>query len=233
MLRIGITHGRNHHLYQQWVNSVPEVEVISLASKNTKDVLHCNGVIFSGGEDIHPGLYGKAEYVKEFSLTDIDEKRDEFEVRILEDAFAHRVPVLGICRGLQLINAWLGGTLIPDLKSAGKRNHRLTETVERLHRIHIKAGSELERITGCVEGEVNSFHHQAVDRPAPGWEATAWTEDGVIEALGRTDVGAGPDANGHHVVLVQWHPERMPDHDHPMTAGLLTDFLHASSKHKT
>lgn len=228
MLRIGITHGRNYHRYEQWINSIPDVEVVRLTSENKQDVIYCNGVLFSGGQDVHPGLYGKAEYVKEFSLTDFDERRDEFEIRILEEVFVQQIPVLGICRGLQLINSWLGGTLIPDLQSAGKQDHRRTETGDRFHRVRIKAGSDLEKMTGCLEGEVNSAHHQAVDQPAPGWEPTAWSNDGVIEALGRKSFD-----NEHHVVLVQWHPERIPDISNPMNAGVLRDFIQACSRHKT
>lgn len=226
MLRIGITRGRNHHRYEQWFVNLPGVEVITLSYDNRAETIGCNGVLFSGGQDIHPSLYGKQEYVREFSLTDIDEARDESEIRIAEKVFANRIPVLGICRGLQLINAWLGGTLMPDLQSAGKQDHRRTESGDRIHRIRIKPGSELARIVGCTEGEVNSSHHQAVDQPAPGWEATAWSEDGVVEALGCTA------ASNHHVVLVQWHPERIPDQQNPMAASLLRDFLNASSQHQ-
>ena len=79
------------------------------------DVEKCDGVIFSGGEDLQPGLYGKPEYVAEYGLKEIIPERDRFEYQVLEKAFDLGKPVLGICRGLQLINVYLGGTLVPDI----------------------------------------------------------------------------------------------------------------------
>ena len=96
---------------------------LSMHLKNAAEVENCDGILFSGGEDLQPALYGKPEYVKEFDLQEIIPGRDHFEYEVMEKALAAKKPVLGICRGLQLINVYLGGTLVPDiptlLQSAG------------------------------------------------------------------------------------------------------------------
>lgn len=222
MLRIGITHGRNFHFYASWIEAAEGTTVVPVTAKNLSEVADCNGIILSGGQDVHPARYGKPEYVREFHLSDFDESRDAFEIRTLETVFKNSIPLLGICRGMQLTNAWLGGTLVPDLESSGKRSHRRVDsTTDHAHLVRIKAGSQLERITGLTSGTVNSAHHQAIDRIADGWEITAWSEDEVAEAMGRTQ------PSPHYALLVQWHPERMTDRQNPLTYRLREDFLQA------
>lgn len=222
MLRIGITHGRNFHFYAAWIGAAEGTTVVPITEKNLTDVADCQGIILTGGQDVHPALYGKPEYVSKFHLTDFDEARDAFEIRTLETIFEKQIPLLGICRGMQLTNVWLGGTLVPDLESSGKRNHRRVDnTTDGSHLIRIKTGTQLESITGLTSGTVNSAHHQAVDRIADGWEITAWSEDEVAEAMGRTA------PSSHYTLLVQWHPERMTDQQNPLTYRLREDFLQA------
>ncbi|HCL83789.1 MAG TPA: peptidase C26, partial [Chitinophagaceae bacterium] len=116
-IKIGITDCGKFDNYRRWLESEPGVEVVRLSMhfQNAADTESCDGILFSGGEDLQPALYGKPEYVEEFGLQEIIPARDEFEYQVIEKALAGEKPVLGICRGLQLINVFLGGTLVPDI----------------------------------------------------------------------------------------------------------------------
>lgn len=221
MLRIGITQGRNYHYYAAWIGAVADATVIPITGENPDEVLNCQGIILSGGQDVHPARYGKPSYISEYHLNDFDEDRDAFEIRTLETVFNHHIPLLGICRGMQLTNVWLGGTLVPDLDSFGKSGHRkLNSTTDSEHPIRIKPGSALAALAGETSGTVNSAHHQAVDQVAEGWEITAWSADGVAESMERIR------PSSHYIRLVQWHPERITDQQNPLAAKLREDFLH-------
>ena len=115
--KIGITDCGKFDNYRRWIEMEYGVEVIKLSMhlKNANEARNCDGLLFSGGEDLQPVLYGKPEYVEKFGLQEIIPERDRFEYEVLEKTFADGKPVLGICRGLQLINVYLGGTLVPDI----------------------------------------------------------------------------------------------------------------------
>jgi putative glutamine amidotransferase len=163
-----------------------------------------DGLLLTGGGDIDPRLYGAAS---SSSLRDVDPRRDRTELILARWALEHDKPVLGICRGLQVINVALGGTLIQDIAAQipGALPHDLPdEAAEDLaHRVDIKPGSRLHGIARAGTAEVNSSHHQAVLRVAGGLRMTASAPDGVVEAI---------EAPGLlHAVAVQWHPERLPN----------------------
>lgn len=158
-----------------------------------------DGICFSGGGDIAPERYGEvdAENVCEFVVPE----RDELELDAAKRALAADVPILGICRGFQLINVALGGKLAMDVKGHQARGEDLIE-----HRLAAAAGSKLARATSADELRVNSRHHQAVteDRLAPGLVPTVF-HDGLVEAF---------ESKTHRwVVGVQWHPERTDEVD--------------------
>ena len=170
-------------------------------------VFRLDGILVSGGGDVDPSRYGKTN---DGTVGGISEVRDETELSILDFVLHYtRKPVFGICRGIQVINVALGGTLIMDLPSAGKNNHSLTDhrREEFTHEIIVKEDTRLSSILGN-QRKVNSFHHQAIDRLAPGLVVSAYSkEDNVIEAV---------EAPGDRYILaVQWHPEELthdPDH---------------------
>ncbi|MFM7327702.1 MAG: gamma-glutamyl-gamma-aminobutyrate hydrolase family protein [Bacteroidota bacterium] len=221
-LRIGITKGRNFHFYENWMLAVPGVEVIPLLEENKEQAAGCDGIIFSGGEDVDPACYGLPEYRSTYHLTDINEQRDRFELNLAKQVLDTDIPVLGICRGMQLINVHYGGTLIPDLPTFGKQPHSRDETgTDRRHQITIEPGSRLAEITALTEGTINSAHHQSVDKVAPGFKPVAVSTDGVIESIERIE------PSSHYLRLVQWHPERMPDPENPLSISIRTDFLEA------
>jgi len=160
-----------------------------------------DGLLISGGNDVSPELYGS----KENKCGVLDHNRDVMEKCLLEKALEKDMPVLGICRGVQLMNAALGGTLHQDLPSEGFPNHTIVEFDRNVvtHTVEVKESTLLAEILGSGELGVNSFHHQAVDKLADGLEAAAVSKEGIVESVympGRK-----------FVLAVQWHPEMMYD----------------------
>lgn len=150
-----------------------------------------DGVMLTGGADLEPGRYG-ADPAPELEAT--DPRRDTIELALADLAAAEGLAVLGICRGLQLLNVHGGGTLIQHVDGHSRFDVPSTECVDEVTFVR---GSRLHSLLGdCVA--VNSLHHQAVDRIAPGWEVVGRSRDGGVEAIERSDGGA---------VAVQWHPE--------------------------
>jgi putative glutamine amidotransferase len=159
------------------------------------------GLVLSGGEDVAPARYGAAPHPR---LGEIDPVRDAAELALIAAARARGLPILAICRGIQILNVALGGTLYQDLDSERPGPVPHNDETGR-HPIHVEAGSLLERTLGTRAASVNSRHHQAIRDLAPGLTAVAWADDGVIE-------GAEPtDAKEPWMVAVQWHPEDLTE----------------------
>lgn len=161
---------------------------------------HCHGLVLTGGDDLDPARYG-AQIHPATSLP--NPARDAMEFAALEAALERGMPVLAICRGMQVLNVALGGTLIQDIPSerGGDILHEQAAPVGRgWHHATVLQGSGLHRVFGASELFINSFHHQAVDRLGAGLRATVWAEDGIVEGVETTEY---PWVYG-----VQWHPER-------------------------
>lgn len=218
---IGITDCSKFENYQRWIEDA-DAEVVKLSHhrNNFGDLQKCDGIILSGGEDLHPSFYKKPEYVE--LCHEIDELRDEFEWRILELTVEKKLPLLGICRGLQVANVFFGGTLIPHIPAFGKFNHSRTETADRYHQVQVSADSQLKNIVEKTSGEVNSAHHQSADRIGKGLIANALSADGVVEGMEREQVEDGP-----FLQLVQWHPERMRNLESVFSRNIRKKFLEA------
>jgi putative glutamine amidotransferase len=169
------------------------------------------GLVLSGGEDVEPGRYGAAPHPK---LGEIDAARDAVELALLAGAERRRVPVLAICRGIQILNVALGGTLYQDLASerAGPIDHADPRS---RHGLRIERSTLLHGVFDARAASVNSRHHQAIRDLAPALRATAWADDGVIEGVERRA------SNGPWTLAVQWHPEDDVD------AALFTHFAEA------
>lgn len=183
-----------------------------------------HGLVLTGGEDVNPARFGEAPHP---TVTDVSDARDEAELAALEAALARGMPVLAICRGVQLLNVALGGTLWQDLPSqlGGDVLHEQTAGVaERWHRARVEPGSHLAEVFGAEELFINSFHHQAVKALAPDLVATAWAEDGVIEGVEHR--------TRPWVCGVQWHPERgeadLPEMDGDPDRRLFAAFVQAA-----
>lgn len=171
-----------------------------------------DGLLLSGGSDIEPARFGATEIHPE--TYGIAPERDQFELDLVRHALATGTPVLGVCRGIQLVNVALGGTLIQDIAT----QHETAEPVQHRqqhngvaanqpgHAVTIAPGNWLADQLQASTLPVNSFHHQAIDRPAPGLEIIARAPDGTIEAV---TMPGSP-----FFLAVQWHPELMFV-DHP------------------
>lgn len=218
---IGITDCSKYENYHKWIEEEPRVQVIRLShhEQNIDDIKKCDGIILSGGEDVHPGYYNKPEYVE--LCQEIDEQRDAFEWKVLEYTDKNKIPLLGICRGLQMANVFYGGTLLPHIPAFGKFDHSRTGTSDRYHTVQIDPNSQLNMIVGASSGVINSAHHQGADRLGRGLVANALSADGVVEGMERED----PDLP--FLQLVQWHPERMKDLDSAFSLNIKLKFLDA------
>lgn len=222
---IGISEGAKYINYENWIKDEPGVEIIKLSYHldNFNKIENCHGIILSGGNDINPRLYNQPDFLVYVDPKDIDEKRDEFEWKILQHTEEKQKPVLGICRGVQFVNVFLGGTLVPDIPAFGKFNHeKFKDGTDREHTIIIDPYSELYKITGQKEGLVNSAHHQAVDMPGFDLVANAMSPDGIIEGMERRD----PEGKSF-LLLIQWHPERMANQESIFTKNIKASFLDA------
>lgn len=160
-----------------------------------------DAVIMTGGEDIDPLKWYGEEPLP--AMGSIVPERDSFDITLIRMAVERGMPLLGICRGHQLLNVAFGGTLYQDIPSqvkASRINHRQkAPSSYGTHTIKIEEGSLLHKQIGLTSVAVNSFHHQAVKDVAPGFKATAWSVDGVVEAIEKLD--------SDNVFGVQFHPE--------------------------
>jgi len=158
------------------------------------------GLVLTGGEDVAPARYGAAPHPR---LGDVDPARDAAELALIDAARRRRLPILAICRGIQILNVALGGTLYQDLNS--ERPGSVPHNESSNHDVRVEPGSLLERTLGARSASVNSRHHQAIRDLAPGLKAVAWADDGVIEAAEPAD------ASAPWIVAVQWHPEDLTE----------------------
>jgi putative glutamine amidotransferase len=180
-----------------------------------------DGILFPGGGDVAPRVYGEAPIT---GLDDVEEPRDWTELTLARWAFADRLPTLGICRGQQLINVALGGSLYQDLRQQGVTSveHSGADGRERsklVHRVRLDPDSRLAQLIDETEVEVNSLHHQAVKAAAPPLRIVGRSEDGVVEALESGDHG--------FLISVQWHPEEITML--PWVRRLFSGFARAAS----
>jgi putative glutamine amidotransferase len=181
------------------------------------DVLDAvSGLVLTGGEDLHPSSYGETPHAR---LEETDQARDAVELAVYRAACERGLPVLAICRGIQLVNVAEGGTLYQDLAS------ELPSTVNHVdpkgrHGLRVEPGSLLQRTIGAPS-TVNSRHHQAIREIAASLRAVAWAEDGVVEAAERRDGGTP------WLLAVQWHPED------DVETGLFAGFAAAVARRPT
>jgi len=211
-VKIGVTYTetRNEN-YPKWVKGDNEnIEVVELHwQKHSLDEIwdtieDLDGVVLTGGVDIQPDFYGNNRTSFPNGDGKFNAERDEFEMHVFETALNLKLPVLAICRGLQLVNTAMGGTLIQDLEEAGKQNHRRTPEADKEHDVNVMAGSLLHQVSGAKSGIINSAHHQGVDVLSEELMISATSSDGVVEALEWKDKEDEP-----WLLAVQWHPERM------------------------
>lgn len=179
-----------------------------------------DGLILSGGGDIGPEQYSGTPHAEIYGVS---EERDTFEIELTRVALGRDdLPLLCICRGMQILNVALGGDLHPHLPDLGEGmvEHRLPERLHTHHKASVSPQSRLASWLGSTEVSVCSWHHQAIRTLAPGLRAVAWAEDGVIEAVEHEDQT--------HCVAVQWHPEMQTGDDAQLR--LLRAFIRICSR---
>jgi putative glutamine amidotransferase len=207
-LGLDATRGEKNDYVRALVEAGFQRDEIVLLPPGAKPEGSFDGVVFAGGVDVDPSRYGAR---KAHPSVEVDEARDSTEFAVFEKARAGEVPILGICRGMQLVNVALGGTLHQDIPSEHPstvvHNVPARHPERRDHTVKIEPGTRLARIAQAKELAVNSRHHQAIEHLAPGVRVAAVAPDGLIEAF--ESAGSGP-----WLLAVQWHPENLI-HDEP------------------
>jgi len=184
-----------------------------------------DGVILSGGEDVDPARYGARRHV---ASHEPHGPRDACELELARQAHERRLPLLAICRGIQLLNVALGGTLIQDITSEvpGALAHNVSDRRdERVHEISLTPGSRLAESLGTGEARVNSIHHQALDRIGAGLNVSARATDGIVEGVEWHD-------ENWWAVGVQWHPEELTGTPEPWDRRLFATFADQCAQYR-
>jgi putative glutamine amidotransferase len=227
-MRIALTLDRDADLSEtnDYVRSLVEAgvprEAIAVVTPLEPAAGRFDALVLGGGGDVDPARYGRAALAN--GTVDVDPERDALDFRLFEEARRRGAPVLGICRGLQVINVALGGTLVQDIPSERPspvlHQREKEEKARRDHRVRIAPGTRLSAIAGAAEAAVNSRHHQAIERVAPGLAVSAVAPDGVAEAVEAAD--------DTWLLAVQWHPENLAGD--PVSERLFAEFLRTARK---
>ena len=210
-----------------YVRSLESAGLIPLAvpplidPKSAAEIIDAaGGLLLTGGEDVDPKLYGAPAHPK---LGAVNAQRDATELALFNAARERKLPVLAICRGIQLVNVACGGTLYQDLpseRSSSIQHDQPSDRAARTHDVTITPGSRLAAATGTLEMAVNSYHHQAACRLGAGLRVTATAPDGVIEGMESTDPA-------WWIVSVQWHPEDLTTDVRSWDRGIFKAFANA------
>ena len=226
-IRIALSKGSpdtSYANYYNWVKNLDSsavcIDLYAIPIDSALELFKtCSGLIVTGGTDISPAYYNKA--FDTVRCWPIDNHRDQLEIRLIDSAISWVKPILGICRGHQMLNVALGGSLIVDIpEDKGTAVlHQCEDYLTCFHPVRLDQRSMLYSITQLREGMTNTNHHQAVNDLAPVFKASAYSSDGLIEALEWQDTLKKP-----FLIGVQWHPERM-DLDNPLSGKLGRCFL--------
>ncbi|MEP6595862.1 MAG: gamma-glutamyl-gamma-aminobutyrate hydrolase family protein [Ginsengibacter sp.] len=207
--------------YIDWLKANEDIDTITLSAvENNLDELNkCDALVLTGGIDIHPKFYG-GNTIYTGAPEKFNEKRDEFEITTFHSAQKNNLPILGICRGMQLINVIQTGTLIQDHDD--ENLHEIHKgNPDKYHHVNIEEGSLLHEIIGFTKGEINSAHHQAIDLAGKDLLINCKADDGTIEGVEWKDKTGKP-----FMLAVQWHPERMfKQMDSPFSKKLRGKFI--------
>lgn len=218
---IGITVCENNfNLYLKWLEHFDtQFVVIDYREKDAMNKFNeVTGLILSGGIDIYPELYNDWENKEDTGKYNTN--RDGFEYKLIEQALIKEIPILGICRGCQFINVYFNGSLIYDIPTIRKVDHnKLDKDTMRIHNINILSNTLLYNCVNKDKGEVNSSHHQSIDRLGEGLIVSAKANDGIVEAIEYADKKDKPFLMG-----IQWHPERFPDYNDVFSKNIFEAF---------
>lgn len=199
----------SYERYVEWIkkydNNIETINLYGLAIDSAVNIIsECDGVILSGGPDVNPEYYSKSE---DSSLCEIDNYRDSLEFAIIQQSLKLNKPLLGICRGLQILNVAKNGTLIADLPTQrpSEISHQCQEPDTCFHWVKFSNSHTMAYANNQVV-KVNTNHHQGIDRLSPEFRAIAFSEDSLIEAFEPINL-----SKYNFLLAVQWHPERLKD----------------------
>jgi len=211
--------------YEAWLKRAePGVVIVGMYGHGIDSAIAvlstCSGLLLTGGEDVNPARYGKEKELAK--CEEIDNYRDSLEFALIEKAVASEMPVFGICRGEQILNVALGGTLLTDIPTDAGITvlHRSSSDARGCpHNVNIDKKSVLFELTGIFRDTVNSYHHQAIDKIAPGFKVSAFSDNKIAEAMERIS----PEGKSF-IMAVQWHPEK-PTQKPELSRPLAENFL--------
>lgn len=220
---------QNSNIHRGYYEAVVEagglpILIPNIAVNHTRAILAVlDGIIFTGGPDVEPAYFKEPAIP---GLGYINPIRDELEISLCRQAMEEDIPILAICRGIQLLNIAMGGTIYQDLASQWSQDFLLKHSQSApdwygSHQVNLLKGSKLAKMLGASRLWVNSFHHQAIKDLAPGFKITARSDDGVVEGIEST--------SHNFAVGIQWHPEKMWERDGRML-GLFKGLVSAATK---
>lgn len=214
--------------YSNWVKKHnSEIEIIDLIDVEINEMdnilLNVDGLLLSGGPDLDPIHFDK---IDERDRCSIDLRRDSIELKAIEIATKKNIPILGICRGLQILNVYFGGDLITDIPTdvPNHINHQ-QKSGDSYHNVIIENNTLTHKLINSNEIEVNSNHHQSIGKISDKFHIGAKTTDGVIESIEFKDI------NKHWIFAVQWHPERL-EFESNASKSILFEFIKEVEKNK-
>jgi putative glutamine amidotransferase len=218
--------------YERWLQKAdPDVVILNMYGHSIDSALKilstCSGLLLTGGEDVNPALYGKVNELSK--CEEIDNYRDSLEFALIKSAIAMKMPLFGICRGAQVLNVALGGTLLTDIPTdvGTSESHRSSvDDKGSPHLVIIDKNSILYRVTGILRDTVNSYHHQSIDKVAPGYKVTARSKNGVAEALEPISSEGKP-----FIMAVQFHPEK-PTLKSALSGPLAENFIKQAKSYR-
>ncbi len=218
--------------YTKWVKKADsDVQIINMYELGIDSALKalelCKGLIVSGGADVYPEWYGKIADTARCGQ--FDRYRDTLEIRLIQKAIDLKMPLVGICRGEQIINVSLGGSLIIDIPLDHDTliKHRQPDWQNCFHSVEVIEGSLIAKICSQNSGLVNSNHHQAIDQLSHELVVSSFSEDGIIESVEWKDA-----SNKGFLLAVQWHPERLDTVNPDLSLPIVREFLFQAQQYK-
>ena len=210
--------------YQTWFNEFADsLSYVSIYDTSDDSIDYylsrCSGIVLTGGGDMDPANYGREDTLD--ICSGIDPRRDSLDMLLVNIAFDNNIPILGVCRGMQVMNVNRGGTLFTDLPAEKQSYIHKKRVGDMEHDVYVTNGEKLHEISKCLATIVNSNHHQAIDQLADGFSIQALAPDSVIEAIWWDDLASQSFALG-----VMWHPERL-DSRNNLSGNIAKSFIDA------
>ena len=233
-IKIGVTYtgtDEKHSNYVHWLKGKDQVEITVLSPEHTglENVHGFDGIVLSGGIDMHPKFYKNHNTNYPNAPDHFQEKRDAFEIEVFKISQQYQLPLLGVCRGMQLVNCVMGGTMTQDIGPVANVIHRYDQD-DKAHGINVAPDSFLHEIMGLGRTVVNSAHHQSILELGEGLSINCTSDDGIIEGIEWSE-----KKEKSFFIGVQWHPERMHKlglEQSPVTKNIRDRFINEMNKKK-